>query len=140
MQELHDLSKPFKYVVSCVIVQKNGAGFHIGHSAYWDISNDNICQVSCCLDWNDPSFRKGRGREGSRDEGLCVVPTVVSATGWGCVNAGVWLILWSFFRFGFNAVFSVVSPIEGWGSSKLMSQQNNQTGVYTLLLKPLNTV
>lgn len=45
MQELHDLSKPFKYVVSCVIVQKNGAGFHIGHSAYWDISNDNVCQV-----------------------------------------------------------------------------------------------
>lgn len=46
MQELHDLSKPFKYVVSCVIVQKNGAGFHIGHSAFWDISNDNVCQVS----------------------------------------------------------------------------------------------
>lgn len=46
MQELHDLSKPFKYVVSCVIVQKNGAGFHIGHSAYWDMSNDNVCQAS----------------------------------------------------------------------------------------------
>lgn len=45
MQELHDLSKPFKYVISCVIVQKNGAGFHIGHSAYWDISNDNVCQA-----------------------------------------------------------------------------------------------
>lgn len=46
MQELHDLSKPFKYVVSCVIVQKNGAGFHVGHSAYWDMSNDNVCQAS----------------------------------------------------------------------------------------------
>lgn len=45
MQELHDVSKPFKYVVTCVIVQKNGAGFHIGHSAYWDMSNDNVCQV-----------------------------------------------------------------------------------------------
>ncbi|CAN0090476.1 unnamed protein product [Sphacelaria rigidula] len=45
MQELHDLSKPFKYVVSCVIVQKNGAGFHVGHSAYWDMSNDNVCQA-----------------------------------------------------------------------------------------------
>lgn len=45
MQELHDLGKPFKYVVSCAIVQKNGAGFHVAHSAYWDLSNDNVCQV-----------------------------------------------------------------------------------------------
>lgn len=45
MQELHDLSKPFKYIVSCVIVQKNGAGFHLAHSAYWDMSNDNVCQA-----------------------------------------------------------------------------------------------
>lgn len=49
MQELHDLSKPFKYVISCVIVQKNGAGFHIGHSAYWDMINDNVCQASPLL-------------------------------------------------------------------------------------------
>ncbi|CAM9339336.1 unnamed protein product [Ectocarpus sp. 8 AP-2014] len=64
MQELHDLSKPFKYVVSCVIVQKNGAGFHIGHSAYWDISNDNICQVAWPTD-------KMREQQGSRMK--CVV-------------------------------------------------------------------
>lgn len=74
MQELHDLSKPFKYVVSCVIVQKNGAGFHIGHSAYWDISNDNICQarqLCCLLGWIDifQHQRSGRGRRERRSRG-----------------------------------------------------------------------
>ena len=28
-------------LVSCVIVQKNGAGLHLGHSCYWDSANDN---------------------------------------------------------------------------------------------------
>ncbi len=32
-------------IVTAVIVQKNGAGLHIGHSAHWDISNDNALVV-----------------------------------------------------------------------------------------------
>ena len=28
-------------LVSCTVMQKNGAGLHLGHSCYWDISNDN---------------------------------------------------------------------------------------------------
>lgn len=27
--------------VSCTIMQKNGAGIHLGHSCFWDASNDN---------------------------------------------------------------------------------------------------
>jgi dynein light chain Tctex-type 1 len=60
-KDLVDMNKPFKYlgtyilitttlhilryslcdIVSCVVVQKNGAGLHLGHSCYWDSSNDN---------------------------------------------------------------------------------------------------
>ncbi|CAN0219850.1 unnamed protein product [Ascophyllum nodosum] len=57
MQELHDLGKPFKYVVSCAIVQKNGAGFHTGHSAYWDMTIDNLCQVA----WPTEKMREQQG-------------------------------------------------------------------------------
>ncbi|CAM9185458.1 unnamed protein product [Discosporangium mesarthrocarpum] len=57
MQELHDLNKPFKYVLTCVIVQKNGAGFHAGHSAYWDMTNDNVCQVA----WPTEKMREQQG-------------------------------------------------------------------------------
>jgi len=75
MQELHDLSKPFKYVVSCVIVQKNGAGFHIGHSAYWDISNDNICQVNVQLGGVYLWEREMSGKRGMDFDGRSAVIT-----------------------------------------------------------------
>lgn len=28
--------KPFKYIVTCTIIQKNGAGFHTSSSCLWD--------------------------------------------------------------------------------------------------------
>ena len=34
------LNKPFKYIVTCVIMQKNGAGLHTSSSCYWDNSTD----------------------------------------------------------------------------------------------------
>jgi len=56
-KELIETNKPFKYLgrikllycatclhnvlVSCTVMQKNGAGLHLGHSCYWDIGNDN---------------------------------------------------------------------------------------------------
>ncbi|CAN0081322.1 unnamed protein product, partial [Phaeothamnion confervicola] len=57
MLQLQELNKPFKYVVSCAIVQKCGAGFHAAHSAYWDISGDNMCQVS----WPTEKMREQQG-------------------------------------------------------------------------------
>ncbi|KAJ8599666.1 hypothetical protein CTAYLR_005417 [Chrysophaeum taylorii] len=46
MATLANLHKPFKYAVTCVIVQKNGAGIHTAHSCYWDVSNDNCARVA----------------------------------------------------------------------------------------------
>lgn len=29
------------FLVTCTIMQKNGAGLHIGYSCFWDSANDN---------------------------------------------------------------------------------------------------
>lgn len=39
--ELINMKKPFKYLVSCTIMQKNGAGLHSSHSCFWDAGVDN---------------------------------------------------------------------------------------------------
>ncbi|EGB02447.1 hypothetical protein AURANDRAFT_35248, partial [Aureococcus anophagefferens] len=36
METLTKLNKPFKYIVTCLIIQKNGAGIHTGQSCFWD--------------------------------------------------------------------------------------------------------
>jgi dynein light chain Tctex-type 1 len=41
-KNLIELMKPFKYLVSCSVMHKNGAGLHFGHSCYWDSSNDTV--------------------------------------------------------------------------------------------------
>lgn len=40
LKRLTGLNKPFKYVVTCVIMQKNGAGLHTASSCYWDNTTD----------------------------------------------------------------------------------------------------
>ncbi|KAI8584274.1 hypothetical protein K450DRAFT_219034 [Umbelopsis ramanniana AG] len=40
LKRLKDMNSNFKYVVTCVIMQKNGAGFYAGSSVYWDNSHD----------------------------------------------------------------------------------------------------
>ncbi|KAJ8252748.1 hypothetical protein GJAV_G00205130 [Gymnothorax javanicus] len=37
--------KPFKYIVSCAVMQKSGAGLHTACSCYWDTSTDGSCTV-----------------------------------------------------------------------------------------------
>mmetsp|Transcript_28313 Transcript_28313/g.57969 ORF Transcript_28313/g.57969 Transcript_28313/m.57969 type:complete len:111 (+) Transcript_28313:199-531(+) len=39
-KKLVALGKPFKYVVSCVVMQRNGAGMHTCSSCFWDNAND----------------------------------------------------------------------------------------------------
>jgi len=39
--ELINMKKPFKYMVSCTVMQKNGAGLHTSHSCFWDAGMDN---------------------------------------------------------------------------------------------------
>jgi dynein light chain Tctex-type 1 len=45
LNQLSKLGKPFKYIVTCVIMQKNGAGLHTASSCYWDNTTDGSCTV-----------------------------------------------------------------------------------------------
>ena len=45
MSSLAELQKPYKYIVTCQIMQKTGAGIHTANSAFWNREDDNICQV-----------------------------------------------------------------------------------------------
>jgi len=40
VRRLTALGKPFKYVVTCVIMQRTGAGLHTASSCYWDTETD----------------------------------------------------------------------------------------------------
>uniref|UniRef100_A0A8D2CKE9 Dynein light chain Tctex-type 1 n=1 Tax=Sciurus vulgaris TaxID=55149 RepID=A0A8D2CKE9_SCIVU len=43
LSQLTKLGKPFKYIVTCVIMQKNRAGLHTASSCFWDSSTDGSC-------------------------------------------------------------------------------------------------
>ncbi|KAI8803438.1 Tctex-1 [Cladochytrium replicatum] len=40
LKKLTQLNKPFKYIVTCTVMQKNGAGLHAASSAFWDSTTD----------------------------------------------------------------------------------------------------
>jgi len=52
LNALTKLQRPFKYIVTAVIMQKNGAGLHTASSCYWDNSTDG----SCTLRWENKSM------------------------------------------------------------------------------------
>ncbi|XP_062324742.1 dynein light chain Tctex-type 1-like [Osmerus eperlanus] len=45
LNQLSKLGKPFKYIVTCIILQKNGAGLHTASSCFWDSTMDGSCIV-----------------------------------------------------------------------------------------------
>uniref|UniRef100_A0A672P466 Dynein light chain Tctex-type 1-like n=1 Tax=Sinocyclocheilus grahami TaxID=75366 RepID=A0A672P466_SINGR len=45
LRQLTKLGKPFKYMVTCIILQKNGAGLQTASSCFWDNSTDGSCTV-----------------------------------------------------------------------------------------------
>jgi dynein light chain Tctex-type 1 len=45
LKELQALDTPFKYIVTCIIMQKNGAGLNTSFSAHWDTTKDGYCKV-----------------------------------------------------------------------------------------------
>eukprot|EP01028_Stygiella_incarcerata_P008867 TRINITY_DN3993_c0_g1_i1.p1 TRINITY_DN3993_c0_g1~~TRINITY_DN3993_c0_g1_i1.p1 ORF type:complete len:116 (+),score=37.24 TRINITY_DN3993_c0_g1_i1:98-445(+) len=57
IRRLTQLNKPFKYIVTCLIVQRTGAGVHSASSCFWDSSTDDFTIVSmenenkslCCV-------------------------------------------------------------------------------------------
>ncbi|CAM6129347.1 unnamed protein product [Calypogeia fissa] len=52
MKRLTGLAKPFKYIVTCVIMQKNGAGMITATSCYWDRDTDG----SRTIRWENKSM------------------------------------------------------------------------------------
>ncbi|XP_075871385.1 peroxisomal biogenesis factor 7 isoform X3 [Nelusetta ayraudi] len=42
LNQLARLGKPFKYIVSCTITQKNGAGVQVGSACFWDSTGDGM--------------------------------------------------------------------------------------------------
>ncbi|KAI7792010.1 dynein light chain Tctex-type 1 isoform X2 [Triplophysa rosa] len=45
LSQLSKLGKPFKYIVTCIIMQKNGAGLQSASSCFWDNTTDGSCTV-----------------------------------------------------------------------------------------------
>eukprot|EP00243_Klebsormidium_subtile_P005205 TRINITY_DN2049_c0_g9_i1.p1 TRINITY_DN2049_c0_g9~~TRINITY_DN2049_c0_g9_i1.p1 ORF type:complete len:114 (-),score=35.93 TRINITY_DN2049_c0_g9_i1:305-646(-) len=52
LKRLTALNKPFKYIVTCIIMQKNGAGLHTASSCFWDNSTDGSRTVK----WENKSM------------------------------------------------------------------------------------
>mmetsp|Transcript_70556 Transcript_70556/g.143292 ORF Transcript_70556/g.143292 Transcript_70556/m.143292 type:complete len:111 (+) Transcript_70556:66-398(+) len=53
LKELAKLNKPFKYVVTSIIMQKNGTPLHTGLALFWDTKTDGVCCVQVGLDTMD---------------------------------------------------------------------------------------
>mmetsp|Transcript_6506 Transcript_6506/g.19771 ORF Transcript_6506/g.19771 Transcript_6506/m.19771 type:complete len:116 (-) Transcript_6506:599-946(-) len=49
LKELQSLNRPFKYIVTCLIMQRNGAGLDTGTSLCWDHLKDGVV----CIPWEN---------------------------------------------------------------------------------------
>ena len=45
LKDLQALARPFKYIITCIIMQKTGAGLNTSTSMHWDTSKDGYCKV-----------------------------------------------------------------------------------------------
>ncbi len=45
LKELQALARPFKYIITCIITQKNGGGLNTSNSMFWDASKDGFTKV-----------------------------------------------------------------------------------------------
>jgi dynein light chain Tctex-type 1 len=45
LKDLQAQQKPFKYVITCIIMQKVGAGLNLTTSMFWDSAKDGYCKV-----------------------------------------------------------------------------------------------
>ncbi|XP_072217975.1 dynein light chain Tctex-type 1 isoform X1 [Leuresthes tenuis] len=52
LSQLSKLGKPFKYIVTCIIMQKNGAGLQTASTCFWDNTTDG----SCAVRWENKSM------------------------------------------------------------------------------------
>ena len=63
LKGLAGMGKPFKYAVTCILMQKTGAPLHTAAGAWWDSKRDGICKVPWCVDRE----REGGGAGAARD-------------------------------------------------------------------------
>ncbi|GMH66839.1 hypothetical protein TrLO_g12765 [Triparma laevis f. longispina] len=68
MKQMADLQKPYKYVVTCQIMQASGAGLHSSVSCYWNQEEDNLVQYF----W--PNEKK-------KDRNNCKMYCIITAVG-----------------------------------------------------------
>jgi len=47
LKGLVGLGRPFRYVVTCIIMQRTGAGLHTAAGAIWDTKKDGMCVLTC---------------------------------------------------------------------------------------------
>ncbi len=52
LKELQALGRPFKYIITCIIMQKNGAGLNTSASMFWDATKDGLCKIN----WQNPTM------------------------------------------------------------------------------------
>ncbi|RYH20111.1 hypothetical protein EON65_24575 [archaeon] len=45
LKDLQGLGRPFKYIITCMIMQKTGAGLNTTTSMFWDTAKDGYCKV-----------------------------------------------------------------------------------------------
>ncbi|CAG9329982.1 unnamed protein product [Blepharisma stoltei] len=46
LKEFNKMNKPFKYIVTCFIMQRTGAGFQSGSTCFWDTKTDGLISVT----------------------------------------------------------------------------------------------
>ena len=46
LKDLQNYARPFKYVITCLIMQNNGAGLNSSASMVWDKTKDGYCKVT----------------------------------------------------------------------------------------------
>mmetsp|Transcript_15093 Transcript_15093/g.45700 ORF Transcript_15093/g.45700 Transcript_15093/m.45700 type:complete len:117 (-) Transcript_15093:561-911(-) len=52
LKELQSLNRPFKFIVTCIVMQKTGAGLHTGAALVLDNSKDGLV----CIPWENSSM------------------------------------------------------------------------------------
>ncbi|KAI1241530.1 hypothetical protein IHE44_0005003 [Lamprotornis superbus] len=68
LTHLVKLGKTYKYIVTCAVMQRSGAGLHTASSCFWDTTTDGTCTVrwenrtmNCIVNkkiWNEATAEK----------------------------------------------------------------------------------
>jgi dynein light chain Tctex-type 1 len=52
LKDLQNYGRPFKYLITCIIMQKNGSGFNTSSSMLWDVTKDGYSKIP----WNNETI------------------------------------------------------------------------------------